>query len=258
MQKPPGSLNVLEGMSGSGKSTIHKLLAKEFPNAFFSVEPTRKLFGAVIRSVYERKSFPPADLELALKYAEKGYGNDDEDFWLLVQSILEQVRLGMTIDEMSMQMLFMADRVYDIVELSLPERKLGKNDIKDRYLASTLAYGASGGLSMDKLISMQMKAFRSSGITGEIWRPNLMIILDLDANVAMERLKSSGKIIDVFEEKLDRMTRIRDGYLQLADRKDIFPNVAIVDASASPEKVFEQVVRLIKSATETAPTTVLT
>lgn len=258
MQKLPGKFVVLEGISGSGKSTIHKLLAKEFPQAFFNVEPTHKLFGAVIRSVYERRPFPLNDLTEAMKYAEKGYGNDDEDFWLLVQSVLEQVRLKMTIDELSMQMLFMADRAYDLREQVTPCRTSGILVLQDRYFASTLAYGASGGLPMDKLINWQMKAFKSFGIADDIWKPDLMIILDLDSSVAMERLKSSGKVIDVFEEKLERLTKIREGYLQLANSKDIFPNVALVDASLAPEKVFEQVVRLIKSTTDTAPTTVLT
>lgn len=258
MQKPPGKLIVLEGISGSGKSTIHKLLAKEFTQSFFNVEPTHKLFGAVIRSVYERRPFPLNDLAEAMKYAEKGYGNDDEDFWLLVQSILEQVRLKITIDELSMQMLFMADRVYDLRELVTPAREAGTMVIQDRYFASTLAYGASGGLPMDKLVSWQMKAFKSFGVADEIWKPDLMIVLDLDSKVAMERLKSSGKVIDVFEEKLERLTKIREGYQQLAVSKDIFPNVAVVDASASPEEVFARVVRLIKAATETSATTVLT
>lgn len=258
MQNPFDTLGVLEGISGSGKSTIHKLLAKEFPQAFFNVEPTRSLFGAVIRSVYERQPFPGKELEAAMKYAEQGYGTDDEDFWLIIQSILEQVRLKMKIDELSMQLLFMADRAYDLREIVTPRRSAGNMVIQDRYFASTLAYGASGGLPMEKLINWQMKAFRSFKITDEMWKPDLMIILDLDSRTAMERLKSSGKVIDVFEEKLDRLTRIREGYLQLATRKDIFPNVVVVDASASPEKVFEQVVQLIKAATETPTTTVLT
>lgn len=258
MQKSPGKFVVLEGISGSGKSTIHKLLSKEFPQAFLNVEPTHKLFGAVIRSVYERRPFPLADLELALKYAEKGYGNDDEDFWLLVLSILDQVRLKMTIDELSMQMLFMADRAYDLREIVTPSREAGTLVIQDRYFASTLAYGASGGLPMDKLISWQMKAFRSFGISDQIWKPDLMIVLDLDSKIAMERLKSSGKVIDVFEEKLERLAKIREGYQQLATSKDIFPNVALVDAGAGLEEVFSEVVSLIKATTENSATTVLT
>lgn len=258
MQKPPGKLIVLEGISGSGKSTIHKLLAKEFPQTFFNVEPTHKLFGSVIRSVYERRPFPLTDLVEAMKYAEKGYGGDDEDFWLLVQSILEQVRLKITIDELSMQMLFMADRVYDLREIVTPAREAGTLVLQDRYFASTLSYGASGGLPMDKLISWQMKAFRSFGIADQVWKPDLMIVLDLDSKIAMERLKSSGKVIDVFEEKLDRLTRIREGYLQLAASKDIFPNVAVIDAGAGLEEVFSKVVGLIKATTENSAPTVLT
>lgn len=255
---PMGPLIVLEGISGSGKSTIHKLLTKEFPQAFFNVEPTHSLFGAVIRSVYERRPFPLKDLELAMKYAEKGYGNDDEDFWLLVLSALEQVRLKMTIDELSMQLLFMADRVYDLKENIHPQVSAMHTVIQDRYFASTLAYGASGGLPMDKLINWQMKAFRSFRIPDSMWKPDLMIVLDLDAVTAMERLKSSGKVIDVFEEKIERLTKIREGYLQLAANKDIFPNVALVDANAGLEEVFSRVVSLIKATTENTATTVLT
>ncbi len=241
-----GKFIVLEGISGSGKSTIHKLLEKEFPDAFCNVEPTHRLFGAVIRSVYERRPFPAKELDAALHYTEKGYGCASEDFWLYIGHILAAVKLRQQISELDMQLLFMADRVYDLLECIGPARAAGKTVIQDRYFASTLAYGASGGLDMDLLVQWQLKALRSFAIAEAAWQPDLMIVLDLDPQAAMSRLQSSGKVIDVFEEKLERLVRIRDGYKCLAVRKDLFPRVEIVDAGLPLEKVLEHVAGLIR------------
>lgn len=246
MQKPPGKFIVLEGISGSGKSTAHERLRKEFPHAFFNVEPTYKLFGAVIRSVYNRQKYPEVDLELAKKYCEKGYHTDDRHFWLVAMQVLDEIKLGRKIDELGMQILFMADRVYDLLELVNPCRASGMLVLQDRYFASTLSYGASGGLDLDELIGWQMKAFNSFGISGESWKPDLMIIFDLDPNLAMQRLKSSGKIIDVFEEKLERLAKIRENYLQLAKRGDLFPRTVVIDADNTPDNVFAQTVQAVK------------
>ncbi len=249
MERSRGKFVVVEGISGSGKSTIHKLLEKEFPDAFCNVEPTHLLFGAVIRSVYERRPFPVKELEAALRYAERGYGRDGEDFWLYIAHVLEMVRLKRAINELDMQLLFMADRVYDLVERIGPARAAGKMVLQDRYFASTLAYGASGGLDMEKLIAWQMKALDSFGLTAADWQPDLMIVLDLDPNIAMARLKSSGKVIDVFEERLERLVRIHENYRTLAARKELFPETVMMDANAPIEKVLGQVTDLIRPST---------
>ncbi|MBU6141914.1 hypothetical protein KGO95_02210 [Patescibacteria group bacterium] len=249
MTTSTGKFVVLEGISGSGKSTIHKLLEKRFPDAFCNVEPTHLLFGAVIRSVYERRPFPAHDLEQALEYTKKGYGREGEDFWLYIAHVLDQVKLGQKISELDMQLLFMADRVYDLVERIGPARASGKMVLQDRYFASTLAYGGSGGVDREKMVEWQMKAFNSFGLTPADWQPDLMIMLDLDAKIAMARLKSSGKVIDVFEEKLERLIQIHKNYRALIFRKNLFPKTVLLDANAPIEKVLEQAVSLISPTT---------
>ncbi|SNQ62188.1 dTMP kinase [Candidatus Methanoperedens nitratireducens] len=47
---PEGKLITLEGIDGTGKSSIAKLLGTEFPNAVFTREPTRSWIGKTVKN----------------------------------------------------------------------------------------------------------------------------------------------------------------------------------------------------------------
>lgn len=250
MTRQRGKFIVLEGISGSGKSTQAKELAKLLPNAVLNAEPTRDLFGAIIRAVYMREPVPAEAVEKALRYGEvSDVESEGAQFWLLAHHVANQAKHKLKLGEVEMQILFMADRVYDLLTKILPWLREGKIVVQDRYLPSSLSYGHSGSLSMENLMNWQKKAFASYGISADDWRPDLLVIFDLDPGIAMERLKNSGKKIDLFEESLARLEKIRGSYLLLAKRADLAQRIAVVNADKSPEDITKELLSLTQELT---------
>jgi len=235
-----GKFILLEGISGSGKSTQAKILSARLPNAVLNIEPTYDLFGAVVRAQYMGEKISSEILESCLRYK-----SDKMGFWPGVHHVISSVLHGVQLSEMEMQLLFMADRVYDLEKNIFPNLRADKLVIQDRYLGSTLAYGYSGGLDIEELLRWQKFAFESSGIAEGSWMPDLMVIFDLDARMAMERLQSSGKPIDMYEQKLERLQKIREGYQMLVKRSDIAKKIVPVDATRSQEEITSQLMELI-------------
>ncbi|MEK9170597.1 MAG: dTMP kinase [Patescibacteria group bacterium] len=241
MEKQRGKFIVLDAISGAGKGKQIELLKKKLSDCYFDFEPSDELYGEVIHSIIERRGCREETLERCLSF-----GNPENEFWIRIYGIIRKMMAGLLPTEKEIQMLYMADRVYGLETKYLPKLEKGINVILDRYFFSTLAYGFSGGLDMDVLWNWQMKAFASSKMILDNWKPDLLIIFDLDAKTAMKRLKLSGKIIDIFEEKLERLNKIRDGYKILAGRSDLSKKITVIDASRSINEIHEDVLSEIK------------
>ena len=61
---PEGKLITLEGIDGTGKSSITKMLKKSFPEAFFTREPTQSWIGKAVKRSIESDGDPLAELFL--------------------------------------------------------------------------------------------------------------------------------------------------------------------------------------------------
>jgi dTMP kinase len=61
---PEGKIITLEGIDGTGKSSIAKLLKKKFPDAVFTLEPTRSWIGRAVKRSIESDGDPLAELFL--------------------------------------------------------------------------------------------------------------------------------------------------------------------------------------------------
>ena len=61
---PEGKLITLEGIDGTGKSSIAKMLKKSFPEAFFTREPTHSWIGKAVKRSIESDGDPLAELFL--------------------------------------------------------------------------------------------------------------------------------------------------------------------------------------------------
>ena len=105
-------------------------------------------------------------------------------------------------------LLFAADRVQHITELIGPALAAGKTVITERYFYSSLAYQSARGLSMAWLESINRAAMK----------PNLVILIDLPADAALQRIKRSRKL-DKFEMDLQLQRRVRANYLRIARLK---------------------------------------
>ncbi len=61
---PEGKLITLEGIDGTGKSSIAKMLETKFPEAVFTREPTRGCIGKAVKQSIESDTDPLAELFL--------------------------------------------------------------------------------------------------------------------------------------------------------------------------------------------------
>lgn len=162
-----GKFIVFEGIDGSGKSTISKLLFeklnKEMGKVYHTFEPTDSPIGSVIRNILNRR---------------------------------------IVSDDKTIAALFLADRLDHIQNKQtgiLQFLEQGTHVICDRYYYSSYAYHVPP-LAMDWVID-------ANKICAEILRPDVVFFLDIPVNVSMERLNKSRAFKDIFEtkEKISRV-----------------------------------------------------
>ncbi len=131
-------------------------------------------------------------------------------------------------------LLFVADR-NDHTEKMLRSRDAGKVVLCDRYFASTVAYQSAklDGDSTDRGWLLEInKAF--------IGVPDAVILLDMDPGKSLDRVSSRGEAESKFEN-LGFLQQVRREYLRLADELGFYK----VDASAGPDAVFAEVMKII-------------
>lgn len=141
------------------------------------------------------------------------------------------------ISPMAELMLFMADRSLDVDNIIIPAYKKNKIVFVDRYIDSTVAYQCYGKNHDKNLVNYLNE------ITVGPYKPNLTILLDCPAKLALERIKIKSP--DRFESlNQDFFKQVRAGYLAVADEEP--KRFKIIDASQSENKVFEDIVDLLK------------
>lgn len=204
-----GSFIVIEGIEGSGKSTLISRLANMFADAGRPVAQTREP-GATAAGKRIR--------ELVLAHSTQ----------LCSESEL---------------LLFLADRAQHVREFILPTLADGKVVLCDRFFWSTLAYQGFGR-GLDLAILKRLNNFATQNLV-----PDLTLVLDLPPEAGLQRARSrlaieqSSNAADSSWTKFESETiefhrRIREGFLTLAEES---PNeAAIIDASTTPEDTFTQ------------------
>jgi len=111
----PGSLIVLEGIDGAGKTTVHQALferLRDDPRYVFSHEPTNGGYGKRLREALSRGDLTKEE----------------------------------------MLSLFIKDRLEHVKSLIIPSLKAGKVVILDRYYPSTVAYQGAEGFDFKELL----------------------------------------------------------------------------------------------------------
>lgn len=190
-----GKFIAIEGLDGSGLSTqasmLKGYLMKKGKEVILTKEQTDGVIGGLIKSSL-KKDFKTSPLAL--------------------------------------QFLFVADRNHHLETEIEPALREGKIVISDRYLFSTLAFGA---LDIDmrflKLINLKFR------------KPDLTFILDCPPEVCLSRISKERFHLELFEEK-EKMEKIRRNYLSL---KNYFPNVYVIEANKSKEEVFEDIRKIV-------------
>lgn len=167
---------VIEGIEGSGKSTLHKGLVERFGvegrDVVVTREPGGTATGDAIRAIFLDRT--------------------------------------LTIEPLTEAFLVSAARVQHVAEVIRPALAQDRLVLCDRFTDSTLAYqGYGGGL---ELASLQRLCDES---TGGI-QPDLVLLIDLPIEVARARLQERYVLDRVESQDAAFHERVRQGYLELA------------------------------------------
>jgi len=124
--------------------------------------------------------------------------------------------------------LFVADRKEHLIDEIEPFLEEEGIVICDRYYYSTIAFQHTQGIDMEKVVFQNM-SFKT---------PDITFILDLPAEIALERIDKRGDGKEKFEQ-LSFMKKLRENFLKLKEHLD--DPLVVIDASKSKEKVFLQI-----------------
>jgi len=123
--------------------------------------------------------------------------------------------------------LFVKDREEHLAKEIEPFLKKGIV-ICDRYYYSTIAFQHTQGIPLTNLVVENMP-FRT---------PDITFILDLPAEMALERIAKRGSPKEKFEQ-FEFMRNLRKNFLELKEHLE--DNIKIIDASKSKSDVFKQI-----------------
>ena len=128
--------------------------------------------------------------------------------------------------------LFILDRKHDVEHNIIPALKEGKIVIMDRYYYSNVAYQGARGLNVEEI----------KKINEEIApKPDLVILLDVDPEKGVERIKNRGDRPNEFED-MEYLQKVREIFLSVKD-----DNVIVVDANRELDEVKRDVLNVVLS-----------
>lgn len=196
-----GLFITFEGGDGSGKSTQAELLTSWCEAAGHSVMRTRE----------------PGGTEVGIELRNIVLHHKGE------------------IDPRAEALLYAADRAQHIGTKVRPALRRGEIVIQDRYFDSSVAYQGAGRV-LDATEVRNISLWATEDLL-----PDLTILLDLDPQVARQRLDAADKPFDRLEnEKQEFHARVREGFLALAAAE---PERWLVLDAALPVEQLHQLIR---------------
>ena len=106
----------------------------------------------------------------------------------------------------------------------------GKIVILDRYYMSTIAYQGAQGIPIDRIIRDHM----------QMPTPDIVVILDVDPEVALSRIKAKDSF-----ERLDFLQKVRSIYLKMRELLVNVCHIFVVDANRPPEIVHKEILSIV-------------
>lgn len=138
-------------------------------------------------------------------------------------------------DETALTALFAADR---LDHLNNPQNGICKliNDgisiLSDRYVLSNYAYQS---------VSVPLEwIMKCNEMANEMIKPDCHLFIDVSPETAMERMAKGRHQTDIYET-LDRLTDVRERYLDLIHRLDDVENLVIIDGNRSPKEISDDI-----------------
>lgn len=137
-------------------------------------------------------------------------------------------------------LLFAASRAQIVREKIRPALRRGVVVVMDRFLDSTTVYqGIARGLPLESVRAIN--DFAAGGT-----RPDLTLVLDMDATAAWNRIHQTGRELDRMEDQpLAFFEKVRRGYLDLAAEEP--ERVAVLDASRGIEEIEARISQLVEA-----------
>ena len=190
-----GKFIVFEGLDGAGITTQATLLRNFFlskdKDAILTKEPTDGLIGGIIKACLRKE-------------------------WKT--------------DPLTLQMLFAADRAHHLSTEIEPAIKKNKIVICDRYILSSLVFGA---LNTSLEVLKQLNA--------HFMKPHITIVVDTNPKICLDRMKKARHHVELFEEE-HKLVQIRHNLIAL---KKHFPDTCFVDGNRKPEEIHEEIKKLV-------------
>jgi dTMP kinase len=210
----PGLLISFEGSEGSGKTTQIEMLVPHLEKLGREYVVTREPGGTAI-------------------------GED-------IRDILIRGNGSEAMTPETELLLFAASRAQLVREVLVPSLKAGKIVLCDRFLDSTTVYqGAARSISPGPV--NQINQFAVGSVL-----PNLTIILDVPAEVSIQRVKHRASDLPdrIERETIDFYRIVRDGYLLLA--KQMPGRFHVIDGTKPSAAISKEVVKVVTALIKAA------
>ncbi len=137
-------------------------------------------------------------------------------------------------------LLYAADRSQHVEQELLPNLKLGKIILCDRYIDSTIAYQGYGR-NLDMNLIEQLNSIATLGL-----KSDLTLWLDLDVELGMARKQKTGEKADRIEqEKIEFHRRVQNGYKELL--RSCPERIFKIEANLNKESVQKQIQEILTS-----------
>ena len=201
-----GSFISFEGIEGTGKTIQSKLLYEHFRKTGYTVILTEE----------------PGGTRIGLK----------------IRDVLLSVE-NKEITPVTELLLYNASRAQHLKELILPALNEGGIVITDRFSDSTVAYQGYGRGIDSKLID-SLERMVTEGL-----KPDITLLLDLDAETGLLRNKGINKTDRLELEDLKFHKKVRAGYLQIAAREP--ERIKLIDGSGSIEEIQRKIIDIVTS-----------
>ncbi|WP_078543224.1 dTMP kinase [Litchfieldia alkalitelluris] len=197
----------LEGVEGSGKSTVINFIKEYFEDNGQEVIVTRE----------------PGGIEIAEQ----------------IRSVILDTK-NTEMDGRTEALLYAAARRQHLVEKIIPSLHEGKIVLCDRFIDSSLAYqGYARGLGIDEVLSINQFAIGD-------FMPNITFYLDLDPEVGLTRIsKNKEREVNRLDlEEIHFHQKVYEGYEEVIKR---FPErIVRINANQEVERVVSDIKAVIK------------
>ncbi|OTG99072.1 dTMP kinase [Acinetobacter sp. ANC 4973] len=154
-----------------------------------------------------------------------------------IRSLLLSVNHEESMSNDTELLLMYAARAQHLQQVIIPALVAGKTVLCDRFTDASFAYQCAGrGLSREKLNVLNQNFVSHM--------PNITFWLDAPIELGMTRARERGALDRFEQEKVTFFEKVRAGYQELFEQ---YPErMKRLDATQTPEQVFEQAVAYLK------------